>query len=63
MYHPAVKTNLPATLRRWQGPRTAAQAAADLGVNRRTYEDWLQGRRRPRGLALRAVTEIVNRKS
>lgn len=42
-------------LRKWQGPRTAAQAAAALGVNRRTYEDWLQGRRRPRGLALEAL--------
>lgn len=48
-------------LRKWQGARTAAQAAQTLGVNRRTYEDWLQGRRVPRGLALEALHNKLKR--
>jgi hypothetical protein len=35
-------------LRAWQGQRTAEQAAAALGVNRRTFENWLIGRYVPR---------------
>lgn len=37
-------TDLPATLRNWQGKATAQQAADALGVSRRTYEGWLAGR-------------------
>jgi DNA-binding transcriptional regulator YiaG len=46
-------------LKRWQGPRTAAQAAADLGVNRRTYENWIQGRKKPSGLALTTLLNLI----
>lgn len=44
-------------LRAWQGSRQAAEAAADLGVNLRSYENWLQGRAVPRGLALNALEQ------
>jgi DNA-binding transcriptional regulator YiaG len=54
--------NLSDKLRRWQGQRTAEQAAEAIGVNRRTYENWLQGRRAPRGLALTTVLKIINSK-
>jgi len=51
--------NIARKLKAWQGPRTAAQAAADLGVNRRTYENWVQGRKKPTGLALTTVLNII----
>ena len=50
---------LPAKLRRWQGTRTAAQAARALGVSRRTFENWLQGRNRPLGLALKHLIKLL----
>jgi hypothetical protein len=52
-------TTLSRKLKAWQGPRTAAQAAADLGVNRRTFESWVQGRQRPRGLALTTLLQLI----
>jgi hypothetical protein len=51
--------NLVRKLKAWQGPRTAAQAAADLGVNRRTYESWVPGRQRPVGLALTTLLNLI----
>ena len=47
--------SLQPALRAWQGARTDAQAAAALGVNRRTYENWKAGRNAPRGLAIEAL--------
>ncbi len=49
-------------LRRWQKRHdlTDAQAAAGLGVPRRTYENWKQGHREPRGLALQTVLRIIS---
>lgn len=36
--------DLPTALREWRGNYTAEQAAEILGVSRRTYEGWEQGR-------------------
>lgn len=47
-------------LRDWQGARTDAQAAADLGVNLRTYHGWKSGRNKPRGLTLTAVLARIS---
>lgn len=46
---------LSTQLREWQGDRSDERAAAALGVNRRTYENWKAGRNAPRGLALEAL--------
>lgn len=37
-------TDLPTALREWRGDYTAERAAEILGVSRRTYEGWEQGR-------------------
>lgn len=44
-------------LRLWQASNSLdnKKAAKRLGVNRRTYEGWIVGRRMPRGLALATV--------
>lgn len=50
---------LPARLRRWKADRTAQECADLLNINRRTFEDWLQGRRHPRGLALTYLLKLI----
>ena len=58
-----VKMNIPKKLKDWRGVTktrrrgefSQAAAAARLGVNVRTYQQWEQGRRAPRGLALAAL--------
>jgi DNA-binding transcriptional regulator YiaG len=46
--------SLPATLRRWRRARglSQSQAAPVLGVALATLQNWEQGHRTPRGLAL-----------
>lgn len=51
-----------AKLKRWQGARTAAEAAAVLGVNLRTFEGWRSGRFEPVGFALKAVLAVLERR-
>ena len=49
-------------LKKWQGTRTADDAARVLGVSPRTLENWLQGRNKPGKLACRALAPLLNRK-
>ena len=60
----AIGSELPfsAKLRRWQERRklTDAQAAAGLGVPTRTYNNWVQGHREPRGLAYWTILRIIS---
>jgi DNA-binding transcriptional regulator YiaG len=49
-------------LKKWQGTRTADEAARDLGVSSRTLENWLQGRNKPGKLARRALAPLLNPK-
>jgi DNA-binding transcriptional regulator YiaG len=46
-------------MRSWQGARTQAKAADDLGVNVRTYQNWVQGRSEPRGIAYKVISSTV----
>ncbi len=57
---PAKPLPLSERLRAWKGDRTAQECADLLGINRRTLEDWLQGRKHPRGLALNTLNTILN---
>ena len=57
-----MKPNLARAVRNWKGALTTAQAALALGVNRRTLEDWLQGRRQPRGLARTALLKAIRQR-
>jgi len=50
---------LAEAMRSWQGGRTQSRAAHDLGVNVRTYQNWVQGRTAPQGLALKVVSSTV----
>ena len=56
-----MKTSLSQRLRQWQASLQLSdpQAAATLGVPVRTYENWKQGHRAPRGLALNVVLRII----
>lgn len=38
---------------------TQAEAAAELGVNLRTFQNWECSRSTPRGFALTAITKLV----
>lgn len=49
-----------ATLKRWRRDRTQAEAAKHLGVSLRTYQDWEQGRRTPRGFAFMMLLGIIS---
>lgn len=61
--------NLPKQLKAWRGVKgegrmargkfSQADAADRLGVPVKTYIDWEQGRRVPRGLALSALLERI----
>lgn len=57
---PAKVPPLSERLRAWKGDRTAQQCADLLNINRRTLEDWLQGRKHPKGLALVTINQIIN---
>lgn len=48
------KPNIPALLRKWQRRNglSPVEAIERLGVNPRTYYDWLAGTHAPRGVAL-----------
>jgi DNA-binding transcriptional regulator YiaG len=46
-------------LRRWRGEREQSEAAAALGVSLRTYQNWEQSHRTPRGLALESVLSRI----
>lgn len=46
-------------LKRWQGTRTADEAARALGVSVRTLENWLQRRNKPGKLARRALAPLL----
>lgn len=50
---------LAEAVRSWQAGRTQAKAAKDLGVNLRTYQNWVQGRTEPQGLAYRVISSTV----
>lgn len=58
---PAKVPPLSERLRAWKGDRTAQQCADLLHINRRTLEDWLQGRKHPRGLALQTIETILTK--
>lgn len=63
------KINLPRLLKKWRGVHrehgvtyaafTQRAAAEQLRVPLKTYIDWEQGRRTPRGLALTALLERI----
>lgn len=53
------KPKLSDRLRRWQGPRTDAQAASALGVPLRTYHNWKIGHRTPRGFTLTQLLKLI----
>lgn len=46
-------------LKAWRGERAQPEAAAALGVPPRTYQNWEQGHREPRGLARAAVESVM----
>lgn len=50
---------LAEAMRSWQAGRTQAKAAKDLGVSLRTYQNWVQGRTEPQGLAYRVISSTV----
>lgn len=47
-------------LKKWQGTRTADEAARVLGVSPRTFENWIQGRNKPGKLARRALKPLLH---
>jgi DNA-binding XRE family transcriptional regulator len=55
--------NLSAQLRAWRKRRdeTQVEAAASLGVPTKTYIDYEQGRRTPRGLALTTILAVIKK--
>jgi DNA-binding transcriptional regulator YiaG len=50
-------------LKEWRGKKKLTQAAAAtrLGVSLRTFQEWEQGRMAPRGFALSALMERIER--
>lgn len=55
---------LPEQLRSWRATNgySQAQAAEKLGISVRTWQQWEQGKRRPRGLALLALERALRQK-
>jgi len=63
--------NLSKKLKEWRGVKGSGRkargefsqvaAAARLGVPARTYTDWEQGRRTPRGIALQTILERISK--
>jgi DNA-binding transcriptional regulator YiaG len=52
---------LPQALRAWRARQalSQSQAALELGVNRKTLQNWEQGSRSPRGLARKRLLELI----
>jgi DNA-binding transcriptional regulator YiaG len=46
-------------LREWRGKRSQSAAARKLGVPVKTFQNWEQGVRIPRGLALEALRKKI----
>jgi DNA-binding transcriptional regulator YiaG len=57
------RREINAELRRWRLRLGFSQreAAELLGVPKRTLQDWEQGRRKPRGFALKALSEKIQK--
>jgi transcriptional regulator with XRE-family HTH domain len=57
--------NVSSQLREWRERLglTQAGAAAVLGVSQRAVENWEQGVNQPRGLALRALLQVISEPS
>ena len=53
---------LSAILRDWRGKRPQSSVARFIGVPVKTFQNWEQGVRIPRGLALAALREKIRRK-
>jgi DNA-binding transcriptional regulator YiaG len=56
-----LETELPQQLRAWRKRRKLSQATAaiELGMPKRTLQEWEQGRATPRGLALVALKQKI----
>jgi DNA-binding transcriptional regulator YiaG len=55
--------NIAARLKKWRDANELSQreAAEKLGVSQRTLQEWEQARSNPRGLALKALSDLISR--
>jgi DNA-binding transcriptional regulator YiaG len=66
----AKKPNVPVLLQKFidarekqnGSPFTQEMAAAEIGVAKKTFQNWIQGRRTPRGLSLELLIAKVSAK-